>query len=58
VAHEGYRRLTKEVAPNWLEHFLYQQGLSKGVDKIFLVRNGFDKDSDIIPPSFITVFED
>lgn len=58
VSLEGYRRLTKEAAPNWLEHFLYDKGLSPGINKMFLVRNGYDRDSDIIPPSFITVFED
>jgi type IV conjugative transfer system protein TraL len=58
VAHEGYRRLTKDVAPNWYEHFMYSKGLSPGINKMFLVKNGIPVDSDIIPPSFITIFED
>lgn len=58
VSYEGYKRLTKEAAPNWLLHFMYQQGLNNGVSKRFLINNGYDKDCDIIPPSFITVFED
>jgi len=58
ISYEGYKRLTKETAPNWLFHFLYQQGLVNGVSKRFLINNGYDKNCDIIPPSFITIFED
>lgn len=58
ISLEGYRRVTKETAPNWLEHFLYSKGLSGGVSKMFLVKNGYGRDSDVIPPSFITVFEE
>ena len=58
VSLRAYRNLTKEAPPGWLRHFLYSIGIMPAVDKIFLKRNGMDPEKDVIPPSFITVFED
>lgn len=55
---QAYKKLIKDAPPNWLEHFLYTNGLSSGVSKNFLIRNGFGKDCDIIPPSSIKIFEE
>lgn len=57
-SYQAYIKLKKQKAPNWLEHFLYDQGISTGVSKHFLRRNGFSIDDDTIPSSSIHIFED
>ena len=58
ISLEAYRRITKETPPGWFRHFLYLHNILPAVDKSFLKSHGFDTKTDIIPPSFITTFED
>jgi len=58
VSYVGYKRLTKDQAPGWLDHYLHRHSLTKGVEGRFLKKHNLPLDDDTIPPGFVTTFED
>ncbi|MCK9550944.1 type IV conjugative transfer system protein TraL [Aquamicrobium sp.] len=58
LSYRGYKRLKKDVAPNWLNHYLYYRGMSNGISNREIKILESNGKTNLIPPSFVTVFEE